>query len=151
LYPSLTLQIIGGGPDEFYYRKLAQTSPISITFHGYIENEKKVDALLSSCDIGLAPYIPDKDNVAYYSDPSKIKRYLEMGLPVITTNVFSFSSEIKVEKAGIIITYETRSLLAALKTIIKNYSAFQIHALETAKKYHYQLIYPSMFSDIHRR
>jgi glycosyltransferase involved in cell wall biosynthesis len=145
LYPSLTFQIIGGGPDEGYYRKLADTCPVPTVFHGYIEDDKKVDKILNSCHIGIAPYIPDKTNVAYYTDPSKIKRYLETGLPVITTNVFSFSSDIKKDNAGIIIPYQTERLIAAIRQILIHYSFFQQNALLLAKKHNYQSVYPSMF------
>lgn len=144
LYPSLTFQIIGGGPDEGYYRRLAGTCPVPTIFHGYIEDDKKVNAILNSCHIGIAPYIPDKTNVAYYSDPSKIKRYLEFALPVITTNVFSFSADIKKENAGVVIPYRTESLLNAIKKILNSYTSFQKNALLLAKKHNYQAIYPSM-------
>lgn len=147
LYPTLTIQIIGGGPDEAYYRKLASNCPIPTVFHGYIEDDKDVDKVFNTCHIGIAPYVPDKTNVAYYSDPAKIKRYLEAAIPVITTNVFSFSDDIKKEHAGVVIPYRSAALLTAIRQILENYSYFQKNALSLAKKYNYQSIYPSMFPD----
>jgi len=144
-YPGITLHIIGGGPDIPYYRNLASSSPLKTVFHGYIQSNKQVSAILKRCHIGIAPYVPDKANVTYYSDPSKIKRYIELGLPVITTNVFDFSKEISLNNAGMVIPYNSKVFVQAVRAIIKKYPVYEESALILGKRYRYTIAYASIF------
>lgn len=147
-FPNITVEIIGSGPDEKYFQKRAKHSLIKTIFHGFISDENKIASIISKWDIGIAPYISDESNVTQYSDPSKIKYYFSLGIPVITTNVFLFSKEIKNAGAGIIIDYNNpKELLLAIKTITKNYPQFQKAASTLAKKYYYKDIYPGIFGD----
>jgi len=147
LYPNTVLHVIGGGPDMEYFKKRSKDCPLKTVFHGYIKDENKVNAIISRCHIGIAPYIPDESNCMYYSDPSKIKRYMNYGLPVITTNVFDFSQEIKKNKVGIVISYTPTSLFYAIKLIIEKYSLYQYNSYLLAKKYSYKKLYEKIFTD----
>jgi len=148
--PQIRIHIFGGGPDETYFRQRALTCPIPIIFYGYIPDTKKMDILLSKCDIGLAPYIPDPGNVAYYGDPSKIKAYMSAGLPVITTDVFQFSKEIQKTKAGILFTYgDEKSFIKAVQKITQSYRIYQKNAGLLSKKYFYKTIYKKIFKSLH--
>jgi glycosyltransferase involved in cell wall biosynthesis len=144
-FPGITLHIIGGGPDLAHYRKLASSSKLRTVFHGYIENNNQVNTILKGCHIGIAPYVPDKTNVTYYSDPSKIKRYIEVGLPVITTNVFDFSKEISQSHAGIVIPYKSKAFVQAVLSIIQTYSLYEKNSLILAKRHRYMVTYASLF------
>jgi glycosyltransferase involved in cell wall biosynthesis len=144
-FPGITLTIIGGGPDEEYYRKLSGKSNLKTHFFGNIENQKKIRKLISKCHIGIAPYVPERGNVSYYGDPSKIKDYLSCGLPVLTTNVFDFSSEIQHEDAGIIIRYNNKSFINGIGKIMKKYKYYQRNALKIARKYYYSDLYDNIF------
>lgn len=144
--PDITLHIIGGGPDETYYRKLASNSSIRTIFHGYIKDTEQVNDILMHCHIGIAPYVPDKTNVAFYSDPSKIKKYIEVGLPVITTNVFDFSNEILRNDAGIIIPYSTSKFIQAITKITKRHSYYQKQSLLLAKRFEYKNYYKDLIA-----
>jgi len=143
--PNIILHVIGGGPDLDYYRKRASSCPLTVIFHGYIKNEKAVDAIIRKCSIGIAPYVPDKSNCIYYSDPSKIKRYLNFGLPVITTDVFDFSKDIARTNAGIVIPYGSRYFINAVKIIHKRYRFYRENAQNLAKKYTYTRLYKKIF------
>jgi glycosyltransferase involved in cell wall biosynthesis len=119
---------------------------LKVIFHEYLDDSRR-DQILKKCDIGIATYVPGRDNVAYYGDPSKIKQYLSSGLPVITTNVFEFSKEIKKEKAGIIIDYfSNQDLTQALKELTKNINLYSKGATKLAKKYYYKNIYKEFFN-----
>lgn len=146
LFPNLQFQVIGGGPDEAYFKRKAKKSLIPTVFHGFLPTEKEVKAILSKCDIGLAPFIPEEGNVSYYGDPSKIKVYLSYGLPVITTDVYIFSREIAKEKAGVIIDYyQPEGVIKAISEILGNYEQYQKRAVKLAKKFYYKEIYPEIF------
>lgn len=146
-YPGAVLHIIGGGPDEHYFRKRISQCPVRVVFHGYIPNDNVINQIIKKCHIGIAPYIPDKGNVAYYGDPSKIKRYLSLGLPVITTNVFHFSKTIEDEQAGLVIPYGVNDFIKATNGIMNDYRSYQRKSLTLAKRYYYKKIYPILFDD----
>ena len=140
----IKLDIIGAGPEFAYYKELANKTEYECHFHGYI-SDKQIDRILKKSHVGIAPYVPSKNNVAYFGDPSKIKQYLSSGLPVITTNVFEFSKEIKAHTAGIIINYNAQDLLKALRKITKSYPKYSGGAYNLAKKYSYKKIYSTFF------
>jgi glycosyltransferase involved in cell wall biosynthesis len=144
-YPGITLHIIGGGPDIAQYRKLASSSPLKTVFHGFIQQNHRVNAILQRCHIGIAPYIPDKENIIYYTDPSKIKRYIEVGLPVITTNVFDFSKEITRSHAGIVIPYNSKSFIKSIYIIFKHYKQYSENSRTLAMQFDYKKYYTEMF------
>src|SRR3989344_8345318 len=90
LFPNLEIDVIGAGPDLEYFKRRKRDTKLKVNFNGYLlENE--INKILRKVHIGIATYIPSNKNVAFYGDPSKIKRYLSFNLPVITTNVFEFS------------------------------------------------------------
>jgi glycosyltransferase involved in cell wall biosynthesis len=145
-FPDIELHIIGGGPDESYFQSRAAKSVIPTIFHGFIPNDSDVDMVLSDCHIGMATYIPDPNNVSYFTDPSKIKRYLSVGLPVITTDVFEFSKNIKNFKAGILINYHNpQSFIEGLTEIINNYPLYCQNSFKLAKNYQYDISYGKLF------
>jgi glycosyltransferase involved in cell wall biosynthesis len=148
-YPNAELHIIGTGPDMEHFQQRAQTSPLSTTFHGYVARESDIRARIASCDIGLALYIPDVSNVSFYTDPSKIKAYLSSGVPVIMTDVLTFSQEIASHSAGKVISHgNLKQLTSAITTIAKHHKAYAKHALSLAHEYTYNRIYPSLFADV---
>lgn len=141
----LSLHIIGGGPDESYYRRIAAASDIPVYFHGYQPSELQVDRILASCGIGIAPYVPDPSNVSYWGDPSKIKRYLSAGIPVITTNVFEFATYIRESGCGIVIPYTPAGFAGALQKILARYPQYCRAARSSARRYNYRKVYRPMF------
>ena len=78
---------------------------------------------LCKCAVGLAPYIVDKKNFSYYTDPGKAKVYLGCGLPVIITKFPLIAYEIDKRGAGVAIDYSERDLKEALIRVIYLYSS----------------------------
>ncbi len=144
-FPNVEIDIIGAGPDLEYFKNKGKNSKLKVNYHGYML-DPEVDKILKKSDIGIAPYIPSIENEAFYGDPSKIKRYLSFGLPVITTNVFEFSREIKKSHAGILIDYKTSKLIDAIAKVVGNYTFYQNGAKKLGKKYYYKNLYPNMFT-----
>ena len=146
-FPGLSLHIIGDGPDLSYYKKRASRSGVNVKFYGLLNiTDPMVLKVFSESNIGFAPYKPEAGNVSYYGDPSKIKMYISFGLPVVTTDVFYFSSELKDSGAGIIVSYEEpHSLLNAFSEIINNYEKFQNDSYKLARKYEYKKMYHKLF------
>lgn len=144
-FPSISLEIIGSGPDSGYFKQRAKKAKIKVNFYGLVE-ENVFEKILSRCTIGIAPYVPDDSNVSHYGDPGKVKRYISFGLPVIITNVFEFSKELEENGAGVIVDYyKPEELVKGIKKIMKSYKKYSTNAVKLNKKYYYKKIYPKMF------
>lgn len=144
-FPNIKIEVIGSGPDEKYYQSRAQSSCIPCHFYGWMP-EEKANKLLSGCTIGIAPYLPEESNVAYYGDPGKIKNYLSVCLPIITTNVFDFSKKLGLSGAGIIIDYnDPLSLINAIGDITNNYETYINNVVKLSKHFYYKKLYKKMF------
>lgn len=143
-YPHLILEIVGRGP----YMEAAQKRVLemglldSVVFHGFVDNEKKVDEILKRSLVGMALYHPELSSFTKLSDPGKIKDYLSAGLPVITTSVFPFSGEIAKSGAGHVVSYEKGQVVQALESIVKPEinKLFQESAIKLANKYLWDLV-----------
>lgn len=145
-FPSINIEIVGSGPDEQYIRTRAKMSPIPCHFYGWLP-EAQANEILSKCTIGIAPYLPEESSVAYYGDPGKIKNYLSVCLPIITTNVFDFSEELETSQAGIIIDYNNpQSLIKAIGEITNNYKKYIQNVMILSKRFYYKNIYVKMFN-----
>lgn len=142
---TVELHVIGGGPDLEYFKNRAKISHIKVKFYGYIADDNKVNMIIDLSLIGLATYAPDESNVTHYTDPSKIKKYISRGLPVITTDVFEFSNEIVRHKAGVIIPYKKKYVIPSIQLILENYHEYSQNALTLAHKYLYSRLYKRLF------
>ncbi len=146
IFPKLKIEIIGSGPEENYFKKKAKKFKDTVRFYGFIEKDDDVDKIMKRWSIGIATYMPTKWSEHYWTDPSKIKAYLNQGVPVIATNVPKFAEEVKFSKAGIVVDYyKNQEFIDAVKSIIKNRKSFSENALKLAKKYDYRKLYPKIF------
>lgn len=144
-FPNVSYEIIGTGPDSAYFIKRAKKEKIETTFHGYV-NEKEFTRILNSCTIGIAPYDPGNNNLSFYGDPGKVKRYMSFGLPSIITKVFELSDELLKNKAGVVVDYyNPQSLVEAIRKIIDKYSFYSKNSVRFNKKFYYKKIYPEIF------
>lgn len=146
-YPHVRFEIIGSGPEETKFIRRASKWKKFVTFYSYIESEDEVDKIMSRWSMGLATYLPVPSNESYWTDPSKIKAYLSQAVPVITTDVPSFSVEISKHKAGIVIPYgNTDMLMQAIGNILSNNQMYAQNAKKLADKYFYKRIYRKFFT-----
>jgi len=146
MFKNLTLDIIGSGPDESYYRQISINRNLKIKFHGFIDDNKQVDKILGNCHIGLAVFSSDPDSVSRFTDSSKIKRYLSLSLPVIVSGFSNFHDILKYHKCGLIIPEaNSKNLNSAIKKIVKKYSQYCRSAYKGAIKYDYRMLYPNLF------
>jgi hypothetical protein len=84
--------------------------------------------------------------VSYYGDPAKVKKYLEFNLPIIMTDVFEFSKDLRKSNSGIVINYgNSTQLIEAIKEISKYYSKYCRNVMKLRSKFYYKSLYPKMF------
>lgn len=145
-YPNLMVEIIGSGPEEKTLKKKSEAFSNRIKFYGYLESLTEIQSIMAKWSIGIATYIPMSDNPAYFTDPSKIKTYLSVAVPVILTDVTPFYKEIDKSRAGVVINYSQYEFIKAVKTILDSQVKFSKNALNLAKKYDYRKIYRNFFT-----
>lgn len=145
-YPNLMVEIIGSGPEEKTLKKKSEAFSNRIKFYGYLESLTEIQSTMAKWSIGIATYIPMPDNPAYFTDPSKIKTYLSVAVPVILTDVTPFYKEIDKSRAGVVINYSQYEFIKAVKTILDSQVKFSKNALNLAKKYDYRKIYRNFFT-----
>lgn len=146
IFPKIKVEIIGSGPEENYFRLRAREFS-NVKFYGYVEKDDDMDRLIGKWSIGIATYVPLKWSEHYWTDPSKIKAYINQGLPVITTDVPEFAQEIRNSKAGIVIDYNSgQEFIEAVVKIIKDKKNFANNALRLAEKYNYRKLYSRLFN-----
>jgi glycosyltransferase involved in cell wall biosynthesis len=87
--PHITLEVVGGGPDEQKMKDLAKKLKLTknITFHGFVNDHRDVETFLADATIGIAPYAKIPSNFSVTSDPGKVKAYLGASLPMVLTDV----------------------------------------------------------------
>lgn len=140
----LVLEIIGKGPYLETARSKVVTMGLStaVVFHGFIDDDTKVDEILKRSLVGMALYHPELSSFSKLSDPGKIKDYLSAGLPLVTTSVFPFSKEIGESGAGRVVSYEKDSVVDAIQEIIEPqlHRSFQEAAVKLAHKYLWDLV-----------
>jgi len=144
-FGDIKYEIVGSGPDEKYIKSQANKSKIESTFYGYLEGDS-FNEVLRNCKIGIATYTSEASNVSKYGDPGKIKRYLALGIPIITTNVIEIADEIEKSGAGVIIEYNNQEeLINAVKKIMQKHALYSKNAYALSQKFYYKKIYPPMF------
>lgn len=139
-FPKIKLTLIGSGNYEHKLKDLIKSLRISknVEFLGFIKKYSQLIKILTSCSIGLAPYVPIPGSLSFYSDPSKIRLYLACGLPVITTHVTTIASEITKNNAGVVIEYNVNDLCKAVEILLKDknrYAKFKQGTIKLSTKF----------------
>jgi len=138
--------IVGSGEYESELKKLVKELSIDeyVEFKGAIHDSKKLNEILGKSHLAVAMYDRKKDTYTYYADPTKLKTYLAMGLPIILTDVPHNAKEIELHKCGKIIKYNIKSIIEAItelmtyEKILKEYSR---NAREYIKQFDWNVIF----------
>lgn len=120
--PQARLTIIGGGPyaSELKAQAKALRLGSSVRFLGRVDDHSQVLKKLKGFRAGLAAYLPDDANYAFWADPAKPKEYLAAGLPVIITRVPWIAEEIERRPMGLAIDYQAGALAEACIKLLKD-------------------------------
>lgn len=138
--PKARFIIIGQGEYEETLKRLSKRLNIDdhVKFKGFIENQKDLEKILCKSAVAVAPYVPKKDNFAFFTDPGKPKLYLGCGLPIAITNVPAIARVIQSQKAGLITNYTSESFAKALIKLLSNnafYKTYRKNAIKLSKNY----------------
>lgn len=126
--PDLKLEIIGTGEEENHLKSLANSLNVSknVIFHGFVKERAKVEKILSDAGVGIATFNPNMpvDKVKN-SDPGKIKDYMLLGMPVITTDTNTYSKEFIKNECGLVVNYNPEELANAVIKLLNNKELLQ--------------------------
>ena len=121
--PNINLEIFGDGIErkklESDVRKLKVSKYVK--FFGWIRERKQLEDRMSDAALGIATF---NTNISLdkfrNADPGKIKDYMLMGMPVITTRAISNFQDIQNAEAGMVINYEASDLANAVVKLLLN-------------------------------
>lgn len=144
------LEIVGSGYKLDHYKNLAKKMNLNkkVKFYGYIEDMGRI---ASKWDIGIALYENKANNVSVYCEPTKIKNYLEFGLPVITTKATYFYKELEEKKAGLAIDEKIESMDEAVREVSLNYAKYKKGVKIILNKYEYANYYNSLLTFMQKK
>lgn len=146
---NVTLNIIGTGEKELVekYRKLIEKYNISsrVYFPNSFLYGEDLRRSIQDCYVGMALYRVDKNTATYYADPSKIKQYAELGLPIIMTKAAEVSRYIERFHAGIVVERDVKSVNTAIEKIRRNYSYYLSGLVKFNNYFEYERYYNKAF------
>lgn len=141
------LEIIGGGPEEIKLKNLAKKLKVekSVLFHGLITDRQKMEEMLRNASLGVATFNTRiLDDKVKNGDPGKIKDYMVMGMPVITTDALYYHQRIIDKKCGIVVDYNPKQFADSVIKLLSDKSLLKIYrqnALKFIKDFDWNKIY----------
>jgi glycosyltransferase involved in cell wall biosynthesis len=126
-FPDLIFNVIGDGPDLPYYKNLSKEKHLdkNVIFYGYMEENDKFYKTISNNALGIALY-RDEENLMKYTEPAKVKYYLNFGVPALISKVPQIAFELDKRKVSFAVDNNVPSLV---KTIEKYFSSPEIRSL----------------------
>ncbi len=89
-------------------------------FEGPIYDAFTVSAKLAKSAVAVAMYQKETDTFTYYADPTKLKTYLAIGLPVLLTDVPYNAEDIVAHECGKIVRYDAEDIAIAIIEMLEN-------------------------------
>lgn len=135
--PTISLDVVGAGPDQDKLKKLAKELSLTkknITFHGFVKDHKDVERILSEATIAVAPYVNDPTSFSQTADPGKVKAYLGASLPIVLTDVPPIAKEIEQCGAALLVEDNPESVAGGLSVFLDDKEKWQKAHEESAKK-----------------
>jgi len=146
-FHNLSVDIVGSGPDEKYFRDYVNSNGVAtrFNFRGNMYGPE-LERIMSGWKAGLClyDYSGESDQTdSGYGVSSKVIEYLDRGVPVIVTDSPGISKEIRDSDAGVVIRkrFEPRDVEQALRLVLGNPALFSAGISEMARKYNYESVY----------
>jgi hypothetical protein len=116
------LNIVGHSP---YLESIKHLAPANTIFHGTINDNLKINQILSRCFCGYAVYLATgPQSYSYYGIPSKTFYYFASNTPVVTTHTAHFTQEIETHHVGRVVEpclVEIENAILEIKGQFPNY------------------------------
>jgi|GEM_PF-6639837 len=114
--PDVKLNLIGSGPDLEYFEQVCRQKKLgaSIKFWGYMAEDKKFADLMAENSLGIALY-RDEENFMKYTEPAKVKYYLNFGVPALVSKVPRIALELDRKKVAFAVDNEKDEIVGVIK------------------------------------
>ncbi len=150
---TIALSVIGVCETR-YYRKLRQLAKklrvgSQIFFPNKFYSDNQLRRFARRHHIGVALYEDSPKSATYYTDPGKVKTYIEIGLPVVMTDTSAVAAYIRRFGCGITIA-DVGDLFNALNTIKSHYRSYQRGLAAFARYFEYESYYKDAFRALER-
>ncbi len=142
------LLLAGVGPMAAKLEQISHSESMSSSLRllGRIDHKKLV-SVMSGVTLGVAPFL--ESSGAGYGVPLKIKEYMAVGLPVITTKIGEISRFMNGREIGVAVEPTPDALAGALSWILStsldNYSEMGERARTIAAAYSWDTLYTEYF------
>lgn len=140
-----SVKIIGMGSEGLYRKYQAIIKNFKIENQVYFPNRffdnKELEEISKSCQVGIALYDTGELSSTYYTDPGKVKTYASLGLPIIMSNVSAIAPYVEKFHCGLLIKRDTKEISSALLEIKDNYPKY----LEGIKKFNKHFFYETYY------
>lgn len=125
---NIKVKILGSCEEKMFrrYRKIISKKKLSsqVYFPNKYFSDEEIKTYAKNCNIGIALYPDNNENIHYYADPGKIKFYSQLGLPIIMSDSAGIAKYIKKFKAGEVIRLNLDSFQQSVDKISKNYFSY---------------------------
>jgi glycosyltransferase involved in cell wall biosynthesis len=152
-FPKVKLVVIGSTPKVTGirpYEKIFRSLGNRVSVLGVLPHEK-VLAILPEFGVGLSPYSPEETSLSRYAWPARVIDYLACGLPVVITPVPAVAQAIKKKKAGVLIGYNEKEFIEAIRKLLTNdqfYFQARKNAVALVKHLSWDNIFKKAFAKI---
>lgn len=152
-YPKAQLHIFGGNKkQEESLKELVKNYNLenSVFFYGFKANSSDLSSAISRYTIGLAPYRKFKDSVREYGDATKLRLYMGVGIPALTTNVPPLGKALAKQGAALIVKDTVEAVAKGIIKLLekKNYTAMQDAAISFGEKNTWENSYSNAFKEM---
>lgn len=146
--PDVELSILGSCEPALYKKYMSLIHSYGITDRVWFPNtfidDEKLREIASNHHVGIALYEVGVHTATHYTDPGKVKTYIEMGLPVVMTDTSAAVSFIRKFKAGEVI-HSGSNISEALKRIQRDFGKYQNGVRLCAKYFEFMKYYHKAF------
>lgn len=145
-----SVKVIGMGSKDLYekYQAIIKNNKIEnqVYFPNRFFEDKDLEEISKSCQVGIALYDIGESSSTYYTDPGKVKTYASLGLPIIMSNVSAIAPYIEKFHCGLLIKRDSKEIGSALLEIKNNYSKYLDGLKRFNKYFFYELYYKKSFN-----
>lgn len=147
----LHLSILGVCEITLYkkYQFLLEKYRISdrVSFPNTFISDNELRKLARHHHVGIALYDKGTRSATYYTDPGKVKTYIELGLPVIMSNTSAIAEYVNKYKAGIVID-ALSELPDAIKDLRDTYQQYLNGVQSFSNYFEYERYYKKAFNSL---
>jgi len=150
---AVNADFIGHGPLGDALRQRSHQLGLAelVTWHGFVEDHRDLEALLAQASIAAAPYSTRVESFTRFADPGKIKSYLAAGLPIVMTDVPPNAEDVAADGGAQIVEDSPEALAAAIQTLLSDRELWKrrrAEALSYVRRFDWNLIIPQALASI---